>query len=123
MENVDIGYFLEMQGDLWEYNHDITDKETKEPMDCSGLHALMVIKRIESPTAPVIAKSYIDWENQSEGKGAYKFLPEITKDITPSTYFYQCYLFNEDYTFAETLERGEIKVLPTLKAPLKPEEE
>lgn len=109
--------YREPRGTRWTFEHEITDEG--EAKNCTGLNAVMVLKSKQNVDAPLIAKSYIDWTNITEGKGYYTFTPSQTIMARPEKIYFQCYLFDpNDEDSVESRGTGVIMVQPTLKYPV-----
>lgn len=105
------------RGNEWVFDINIVDPSTGSAMDCTGLDSVMVVKRRNAVSAPEIVSKYISWvdNNPANGVGYYVFNPVLTRDVRPGVYHYEVYLVSDTGYYIETLEKGKLRVLPTLR--------
>lgn len=83
--------------------------------DCTNYDSVLVIKKEDIASSPVVLAKKITWTTRNQGKGKFGFTKTETAGLTPRRYWYEAYIYDlatgeESKPYA----KGRLKVEETL---------
>lgn len=99
-----------LQGNSWNPGAVITENGAAK--DCTDFDCKLMVKEINSRSAPEVLDKEITWTVQASGTGSFSITPAETLALKIQGYFYEIILYKEGYE--KTIKKGKLLIEPAV---------